>query len=69
MQQAVIEEILNQIYQLKALQYETLLQGPEWKRSLLYTLHQEIQSETLEVHFAHLGARCCHIIFVSLVYV
>lgn len=66
---AVIKEILIQIDQLKGLQSETLLPGPEWKRSLLYALHQEIQSQTHEVHFARLGAGCCHIIFVSLVYV
>lgn len=43
MKWAVNKKILNQIYQLKAFLYETSLQGPELKHSLLYTFHQKIQ--------------------------
>lgn len=49
---AVNKKILNQNYQLKALLYEMLLQVPELKHPLLYTFHQEIQSQSCRVCFA-----------------
>lgn len=65
---AVNKKILNQIYQLKALPYETLLQVPELKDPLLDTFHQEVQSQTCAVRFARLGAELSHTTFAALVY-